>query len=330
MLRSVLWVLAWLVLAQPALGQRFDGFNVVVAPNHPFGSLSARESLMAAKKAGAQAIAVVPFLWQRNPHHPEIVRGDDMPDAQLRLAIREARGLGLKVMVKPHVWIDGSWAGAVDPKTAAAWDVWFDRYRGEIARIARLAAEEGAEALSIGTELKLTTQHPRWRDVIAAARGAFAGILLYVAHNVEEVETVPFWSELDAIGVSLYPALGGDGDRERRRAVMRNSAARLDAISARTGRPVIVAEIGLRSAVGAAAKPWESAEERTATPDPDLQAAVLADWLEALDRPTVRGVMIWRWFTDPAAGGAADTDFTVQGKAAERVLACRRPANDCR
>jgi hypothetical protein len=53
-----------------------------------------------------------------------------------------------------------------------------------------------------------------------------------------------------------------------------------------------------------------------------LQAEVLADWLAALERPSIRGVLIWRWLTDPRAGGPADTDFTVQGKPAERVLLC--------
>ncbi len=57
-------------------------------------------------------------------------------------------------------------------------------------------------------------------------------------------------------------------------------------------------------------------------PDPALQAEVLVDWLEILNRPTIRGVLIWRWFTDPDAGGMTDTDFTVQGKPAERVLMC--------
>jgi hypothetical protein len=78
----------------------------------------------------------------------------------------------------------------------------------------------------------------------------------------------------------------------------------------------------LRSAMGAAAKPWESAEERAATPDPALQAAVIADWLTALDRPAVSGILIWNWFTDPDSGGPTDTDFTVQGKPAEEVLRC--------
>jgi hypothetical protein len=103
---------------------------------------------------------------------------------------------------------------------------------------------------------------------------------------------------------------------------MTDVVERLDAMSSRLGKPVLVAEIGLRSAKGAAAKPWESAEERTASADPQLQADVIADWLAVLDRPSIQGVLIWRWFTDPAAGGLNDTDFTVQGKPAEAVLSC--------
>ena len=43
-------------------------------------------------------------------------------------------------------------------------------------------------------------------------------------------------------------------------------------------------------------------------------------WLRRLDRPSVEAVLLWRWFTDPARGGAADTDYTPQGKQAEGVL----------
>jgi hypothetical protein len=103
---------------------------------------------------------------------------------------------------------------------------------------------------------------------------------------------------------------------------MRKVADRLDALAARTGKSVLVAEVGLRSARGAALKPWESAEERVAEPDPVLQAEVLADWLAVLERPSIAGILVWRWFTDPDAGGTADTDFTVQGKPAEGVLLC--------
>ena len=314
-------VLAILPVSSRA-ADRLDGFNVIVAAGHPFGSAEARRALAQAKRLGARAIAVIPFLWQASPTSPDVGRGSDMPDAELRAAIRDAHALGLAVLVKPHVWVPQSWAGAVAMRSGSDWQRWFAGYRAALAPIARIAADEHAEALAVGTELVLTSQRPEWRDVIATARAAYAGTLLYVAHNTDEAEAIAFWDRLDAVGVTLYPPLGADQDRAFRRGVMREIARRLDALAARTGKPVLVGEIGLRSAQGAAAKPWESAEERAAPADPWLQAEVLADWLAALDRPAIHGVLIWRWLTDPDAGGPQDTDFTVQRKPAEGVLMC--------
>jgi hypothetical protein len=308
--------------AQATSEQRLDGFNIIEATGHPFGSAAATAALANAKQLGAGAIAIIPFLWQPQPASAGVLRGDDMADTELRAAIRDAHSLGLAVVVKPHVWVPESWAGAIAMNSDSAWQDWFANYRRALGPIARIAEEEKAEVLAIGTELSQTTQQPQWSALIGETRRVYSGRLLYVAHNVEEAEAVPFWGELDAIGVTLYPPLGADDDRDGRRNAMRAVAARLDALAARTGKSILVAEIGLRSAVGAAAKPWESAEERASAPDPALQAQVLADWLAILDRPSIQGVLIWRWLTDPDAGGSTDTDFTVQGKPAERVLKC--------
>jgi hypothetical protein len=313
----------------PAQSRHFDGFNVIATPDHPFGSASAERALLAAKNLGATTVAIIPFLWQANTSSGSIKGGDDMPDDALRKAIRQARKEGFTVVVKPHVWVPESWAGAVEPDSEQAWTTWFAQYRVELIRIAKIAADEGADSLVIGTELAKTTQRPEWIDMIAAARAVFPRTLLYVAHNVEEAEAVPFWSKLDAIGVSLYPPLGADDDHAGRIAIMQDVADHLDALSTRIGKPVVVGEIGLRSATGAAEKPWESAEERTTSADPRLQADVIADWLSVLNRPAIHGVLIWRWLTDPAAGGLEDTDFTVQGKPAEAVLLCAW-TTDCR
>lgn len=315
-------VLVVLAAASANAERRLDGFNVIVSSQHPFGSASAAKSLALAKEAGATAIAIVPFLWQPSPVSANIVRGSDMDDHQLRAAIRAARKLGLTSIIKPHVWVDGSWAGAVAAISEKDWHAWFARYTAEIGRIARIAAEEQADVLCIGTELAKTTVRPEWESVIRTARAAFTGEITYAAHNVEEAEAVPFWNRLDTISITLYPSLGADDDAAYRIAVMRSTAERLDVLANRTGKRIIVGEIGIRSAQGAAAKPWESAEERDAATKPSLQAAVIADWLKVLDRPSVRGVLVWRWFTDPDAGGVADTDFTVQGKPAEAVLRC--------
>jgi hypothetical protein len=301
---------------------RFDGLNVIATPGDPFGSPAAKMSLANAKRVGARAIAVIPFLWQSTPASPNLRRGSDMSDEQLRDAIRDAHALGLAVLLKPQVWVPDRWAGSVAMQSEADWQTWFANYRREVERIVQIAAEETADAVAIGTELELTSQRPQWAELIATARAGYRGRLLYIAHNVDEAVKVPFWDALDAVGVTLYPPLGADNDRDQRRATMRAVADSLDALSARLGKRVLVGEVGVRSAQGAAAKPWESAEERAAAPDPGLQADVLADWLAALDRPSIRGVLIWRWLTDPDAGGLADTDFTVQGKPAERALTC--------
>jgi hypothetical protein len=313
---------ALVAAAGPSAAEPFHGFNVVSVPNHRFGSESAARSLAALKRTGATAIAVVPFFWQRGPRDPDLARGDDMGDGELRAAIRAARAAGLRVMVKPHVWVEGSWAGAIDLQDDDAWRRWFVHYRAALLQVARIAGEEDAESLAIGTELKASSARPEWREIINAVRAVFSGTLTYAAHNLEEAERVPFWSDLDRIGITLYPQLGADGDRDMRRRTMRATADRLEALAARVGKRVVVAEIGLRSAAGAAAMPWQSAEERVAAPALALQAEVLQDWLAALDRPAIVGVLVWRWFTDPAAGGPTDTDFTVQHKPAEPMLAC--------
>jgi hypothetical protein len=312
-----------LIIARPAYSTDLPpmrGVNMIQVPGHPFGGVSARRSLGALRRLGADTVALIPFLWQATPSSTSIARGSDMPDPALRTAIREAHSAGLRVVVKPHIWIPDHWAGAVAPADEAGWSKWFASYGAEMNRIAQIAAEEKAEALVVGTELSGTISRTEWSKVIAGVRARYRGPLLYVAHDLSEAEAVPFWNSLDAIGISLYPPLGADP--AGRRSAMAAAGARLDRLAQRVDKPVLVAEVGLRSAVGAADKPWESAEERPAEPDPLLQAQVLAEWFSALDRPTIRGVLVWRWFSDPAAGGPADTDFTVQNKPAEGVLLC--------
>ncbi len=308
--------------AQSAPLERFQGFNIVMTDGFPFGSPSAALSIEHARAAGANALAIVPFFWQPTPLSPLVARGRDMSDAQLRAAIIQVRATGLKAVVKPQVWIPQSWAGAIEPQTEADWQSWFRAYRDALLPVAQIAAEEGASSLVIGTELRKTSQRPEWDALIAETRTIFPGTLFYVAHNADEADGISFWPLLDAVGVSLYPPLGADTDRAMRKAAMDLEIARVIALARRFAKPIIVGEIGLRSARGAAEKPWESAEEREAVTDPELQAAVLSDWLSALYHPRIRGILIWRWFTNPEAGGPHDTDFTVQGKSAENVLRC--------
>ena len=222
------------------------------------------------------------------------------------LAIRDAHALGLKVMVKPHVWVQGSWAGTVEPPSPDGWRTWFERYRAALLPIARIAAEESAEALSIGTELEKTTQRPGMAGHHRRGAAGVSGLLTYAAHNVEEAEAVPFWDELDAIGVTLYPPLGDDRDRT---GAVRDARTAATARCAGRTRGQAGDRRRDRASLGArrGAKPWESAEERAAEPDPRSRprCSPIGSMCSTVRRS--QGVLVWRWFTDPARGRAGAT-----------------------
>ena len=296
------------------------GANLVETPNALFGSEKAAASLRNLAATGANCVAIIPFFWQSTPDDPGIVLGDALPLDRIRLGIAQARAAGLCAIIKPHVWIPGHWAGEVAMRDQTSWKRWFAAYSTHLGELAALAEGEGADAMMIGTELSQTSHHPEWLDVIARARSRFRGTLSYAAHGPEEAGRVPFWGELDTVSASLYPVLGAAQDETSWRNTITVALRQSLAVAQKVQRPFWIAEFGIRSARDATLRPWESAEERLAEPDALLQAAVIGAWLEIAGRTDRRAELVWRWFTDPAAGGREDTDFTVQNKPAEAVL----------
>ncbi|MFC0153884.1 glycosidase-like protein [Xanthomonas dyei] len=292
------------------------GANVKVSANAPWESAAAAQSLDALAGTGARKALLVAFVWQANPQSNDPVLGSDSSLEAMRAALRQSHRSGLQPTLKVHVWVPGHWAGEVAPADQAAW---FAAYQKALLPLAQLAEDEHAEALVVGTELRKLQDAPQWPALVAAVRKVYRGKLLYVADGMEHAETFHYWSLFDAVGTSLYPRLS---DAAGARATEMNAAAqRLQDLGQRVGKPVWVAELGLRSARGSLAAPWESPEQRTAAVDTRLQLQVLQQWRKVLQAHGVDGIGLWCWYTDPAAGGPGDSDFTVQGKPAQQVLA---------
>lgn len=308
---------ALLALATTAAAETWTGFNVKRAANAPWHSPAAAQSMLDMRHAGANAVAIVVFLWQPEPAAGSIVRGGDTGDAELAAAIRLARGLGLKVLVKPHVWVPNHWAGDVRPRDDAI-GRWFEAYERELERIARIAQEERADALAVGTELKQLAQRTEWDRVIRTARRSFRGTLVYVASSIEEAEAFDHWSRLDAIAASLYPSARSiDAWVD----ALERAGARLAALGKRYRLPVWAAEVGVRSLEGALEAPWASPERRAGKVDLELQTRALPAARAAFRRAAaIDAFLVWCWYTDSQAGGPNDTDFTPQNKPARDVL----------
>lgn len=294
------------------------GVNIKRSPRFPWGSQGTRLSLERLRRSGADAVAIVVFLWQPTPDSTRIVLGRGSTDGQVLAAIRQARQQGLAVVLKPQVWVPGSWAGAIDPGSARRTALWTASYRRALVHLARLAAIGHARMLAVGTEVEPPGVGAAWPSIIRAVRRVYHGKLTFVAHGLSGVERFPDWKDLDAVSMSVYPSL--PEDPFARQSAIANWVARARSVTAPLRKPVWIAEIGIRSASGSVEQPWQSPEQRTAPVDLAEQTDTLAQWLLALRQPWIAGVLLWCWYTDPDAGGPHDTDFTIQNKPAQALL----------
>ncbi len=273
-------------------------------------------------QAGADTVSLVASWRQSTVRANEVTRSERTPDdEEVRRAIRDARSVGLDVIVLPILQIDerelGEWRGVLAPTDVGTW---FESYQGFILHYAALAEEEGASVLSVGSELgSMEEHHEEWSELIASVRAAFSGRLTYSA-NWDHFDQTPFWSELDLIGTTAYyelsPVEGANPAVEELVEAWAPFMSSVSDLAAREQKPVLITEIGYVSQTGAAWHPWDY----TTSGDADLVAQrdlYEAFYRVAYDLEWLGGVVFWTWFGD---GGSSDDGYTPRGKPAEQVV----------
>jgi hypothetical protein len=329
------------LLTSTDLANRPPGFTpvfqrgVCFSHNHSadrgYGSAQARQSLAAIKQLGATFVSLQPIGYSFNIHHPDIIgyRGEDLTLTadHLRRAIRDAHADGLQVLLNPHLWIgihwgQGDWRGEVSMRTPEDWTRWFAQYESFISYFAAIAQEEGVELLSVGSELQGTTlSHPdEWRALIRRVRGIYRGPCTYSANWGGEFESVPFWDELEYLGLSAYFPLGS-GDRAAKGRAAADVRTRLAALHRRTGKPILFVESGFQSQADAGLDPSRWTWNSRAAVDLEAQRELYEVWMETFwQEPWFYGVYWWQWFADPSFSGAGDNSYVFRGKPAEAVV----------
>jgi glycosyl hydrolase family 113 len=250
------------------------------------------------------AITLIPFAGQRGIEATEIARFDQHPagetDLSILLGAARAHAAGMRVMIKPQIWVRGS--GDTTHIEPADWPRWFAAYEPFLIHNALLARAAKADWLVIGTELTRSEGRPEWRRMIAIARALFPGRITYAA-NFDAFERTPFWDALDAIGIDAYFPLSDDpnaGDR-----ALRDGAtavvSRVDALAQKFGKPVLFTELGYPSRPAAWMTPWT--EDRGSAADDRAQTRAFDAMLRALGRSrSIRGFVIWKYETAARAG----------------------------
>ena len=283
------------------------------------GSQAASRELERIRDLGANAVALVPYAFTRAPDEPSIRFRTLETDARLGRAARRARELGLRVMLKPHLWAGRRFHGSIEFRSKPRFENWFRDYSRWMLHYARLAEMHGIDVLAIGNELAgLTIHEAEWRSLIRAVRRIFGGPVTYAAHWESELARIPFWDNLDFIGVNFYfPIAAGRALPEVRSAEMETAAQAIASVQARFDKPLLFTEVGFPAVATAAAKPWE---ENASPLDTQLQALCYEAWLERFARePDVSGMFWWKW-PSHGRGSPFDPSHRPLGKPAMGVL----------
>lgn len=242
----------------------------------------------------------------------------------IRATIGYAREKGLKVMMKPHVWVRGDgWCGDFECRNDAEWKLWEEDYARYILAMGRLAEELEVEMFCIGTEYrKAVVQRPEfWKKLIADLQKIYSGKLTYAA-NWDNFENVPFWKELDYIGIDAYfPLLKKKTptDTELLNAWL-PLKKHLEKYSRKLDRPVLFTEYGYRSVDFNTHEPWKTDAIGKVNPEAQI-AAYEALFCTFWSEDWFAGGFLWKWFADHTrAGGSNHDGFTPQNKPVSQTI----------
>ncbi|MBK9255780.1 MAG: hypothetical protein IPM42_09860 [Saprospiraceae bacterium] len=301
------------------------GITVVAAPR-PIG----KDAFRRLKNIQTEWVAFVPYGFTRL-NQPQVRYnmdrqwwGEKMDG--LESCIKDAKSVGLKIMIKPQVFIPGSWVGDMDFKTESEWKMWEDQYRIFIMDYICLATRHNVEMFCIGTEFNIAMEKRTffWRQLIRDIRKEYKGKLVYSA-NWDNYDKVKIWDELDYIGLSSYFPLTDVKTPEVKdlKNHWKPVVKRLRQFSDKNKKKILFTEYGYMSVDGCANKAWEIEKNKNALQVNQRAQANAYDamWETFSKESCWAGGFLWKWFPDGMGHeGYPEKDYTPQDKEAEKII----------
>lgn len=278
----------------------------------------------------ANFASIMPFGFVRSLdepkigyNHPRQWYGETLEGTRHYIELLQKNGVS--VMLKPQVWVfNGAYTGEMTMNSEADWQTLESSYRKFILDFAKVAQQTNCPIFCIGTELEqFVQQRPDfWYKLIREVRQVYSGKLTYAA-NWDEFSRVPFWTELDYIGVDAYFPISESKTpsvEESRKGWLRWKDS-MESLSLSCNKPILFTEFGYRSMDFAGKEPWDSSRTEGGV---NLQAQknmTIALFEELWNQDWFAGGFVWKWFINyDRAGGSESNRFTPQNKPAAEVI----------
>jgi hypothetical protein len=282
------------------------------------------------KNLGANHAAVMPFGFIRSTEKAKVIYntdrqwyGERRDGAKDYIELLHANNVS--VMLKPQIWIShGEFTGYLKMEDEAGWKVLEDSYRSFILEYAELAQETSVALFSIGTELEqfVVNRPSYWNGLIKEIKTIYKGKLTYAA-NWDEYKRVPFWDEMDLVGIDGYFPLCDKATPtvESARAGWQQWKLELSTFAKANSKKILFTEWGYRSVDFAGKEPWTSDRSMTSVNLEAQANTTRATFEELWSEDWFAGGFVWKWFIHhDRAGGLENNRFTPQNKPAEAVI----------
>jgi len=303
-----------------------------VHPGVGYGTDAGRAAMMEARAMGATWIALTPFgrVWDLDSSAVDL-RFEAPLEQNVRdvlQAMHDAHGLGMKVMLVPHLWVEsGAWRAHIDPGTDAGWRAWAASYARFILHWAEIAEQGSAEMFSVGVELRswvTTHRAPSFLTIIDAVRSSYSGLITYSA-NWDDLEHTVILGQLDVIGVNAFFPLTQKEDANYADLALggQRVSADLAELAHEWDKPIVLTEMGYTTRRDPALRPWEWPDKmKNVVLDEHAQAIAYRALLAPLvDSEWCAGFFVWRTYADPHdVSQEAAWGFSPRGKLAEIEL----------
>ncbi len=282
------------------------------------------------QKVSANYVALMPFGFIKDLSSPKITHNTNRQwfgetEKGILQYGKEFDKSKVKLMIKPQIWVwKGEFTGNIEMKSEENWRVLEDSYSAFILTYAKTAQELNADVFCIGTELeKFVINRPVfWKNLIKKIKNVYKGKLTYAA-NWDEFKRVPFWLQLDYIGIDAYFPLSDKKTPtvEEFEKGWEPHKKEIQRIREKVNKPVLFTEYGYRSVDFNGVEPWNSDRVIESVNLEAQKNATQAIYNQFWKEDWFAGGFIWKWFhKHNEVGGENNNRFTPQNKPTEELI----------
>lgn len=278
----------------------------------------------------SNSASIMPFGFIRDLEHPEIKYNSDRQWYGEKLSgakhyIKELQKNNIEIMLKPQIWIRrGEFTGNLKMKSEEDWKLLEGSYREFILDFARLAEDSNVSIFCIGTELEQFINHrpTYWFKLISEIKTIYKGKLTYAA-NWDEYKKVPFWEELDYIGIDGYFPVSETKTPtiEEAKKGWLPWKVEMKNLSESVNKKILFTEFGYRSMDFSGKEPWNSDYKIKGVNLEGQNHLYSALFEEVWKEEWFAGGYLWKWFINHNdVGGLENNMFTPQNKPVENLI----------